>query len=181
MILNEWLSLADFLVQLECFVNIAQFYSSVTSKNGFYVYSSMLCALFCISIYYCETPFHLCTLFTARSSLSLSVFFQFIGYLLITFYNPYSQLYYYAQSTTFPIDHYLLLNCRSDTRVVGKWRIKRENFFGPFSAIFIPDCHFIPGCLFDHCLLAHLEYHGAKSAKTFSAIFFQFGYCLPFI
>lgn len=55
MILNEQLSLADFLVQMECFVNIAQFYSSVTSKNGFYVYSSMLCALFCISIYYCET------------------------------------------------------------------------------------------------------------------------------
>ena len=63
-----------------------------------------------------KVTLHLCALFTARISLSLSVFFQFIGYLLITFYNPYSQLYYYAQSTTLPIDHYWLLNCRSDTR-----------------------------------------------------------------
>ena len=31
---------------------------------------------------------------------------------------------------------------RNYPQVVGKWRIKRENFFGPFSAIFIPDCHF---------------------------------------
>ena len=54
-----------------------------------------------------------------------------------------------------------LSRCVGSMKVVGKWRIKRENFFGPFSAIFIPDCHFIPGCLFDHCLLAHLEYHGA--------------------
>ena len=42
--------------------------------------------------------------------------------------------------------------------VVGKWRIKRENFFGPFSAIFIPDRLFLPD---HHCLLAHLRDHGA--------------------
>ena len=42
-------------------------------------------------------------------------------------------------------------------KVVGKWRIKRENFFGPFSAIFYSwppffylASFFIPGHLRDH-------------------------------
>ena len=52
-------------------------------------------------------------------------------------------------------------------------------------------CHFLPfsafltwpplPSIFCHCLLGCLEYHGAKSAKTFSAFVCQFGFFLPYI
>ena len=55
--------------------------------------------------------------------------------------------------------------------VVGKWRIKRENFFGPFSAIFFlasffstwPPFFYLAAYFYlaSFFLPGHLEYHGA--------------------
>ena len=77
--------------------------------------------------------------------------------------------------------------------VVGKWRIKRENFFGPFSAIFLPGllfstwppffylaAYFYLVTIAAHCLpRVPWRIKREKFIGPFSAIFFLTSFFLP--